>query len=203
MKLYYLLVIFLLFAFGIQGQDLQISSGGKTKIIKAGTFIRLELPHPNDEPCDKCQRNTITGELLSNVDEKVKLKVEESYEPLLLENKNVGYIFKNYGSKTNQLTLDIPHNIIMSITKMGNKKLNKTPTLSGIGMGLMLIGMSHLISAPIAELGEDGSGGLLLLLGLPELVTGIILYSAIRHKTFITRESCPGRGVGEKIWELN
>ncbi len=69
-------------------------------------------------------------------------------------------------------------------------------------MTLLLLGLGHLVSAPIAEFTEGNGGSVLLWLGLIETVTGIVLGSSLQQKPIITSVDCPVKRAGGKIWSI-
>jgi len=193
--------IFLCITSALHAQDLQLTSGKKSKTIKAGTFIEVQLPSDIQGPCVKCA-NSMRGQMISYVDGKLNLQVKQSVETLMEGQNSIGYLNKNYKTK-DMPTLTIPREKILSITIKGKKKMRKRTTGEVLGIVVTMLGISHLISAPIAELTEDGGGSILLGLGLAELVTGIILGPSLQQKPFITSEECPQKRNGKKIWVLN
>ncbi len=192
-----------LFAYsGVSAQNIHLTSGSKTKTIKAGTFIEIGLATPDQEPCLKCPVNGVRGRLVSSGDGKISLDVYQSREPLMKEKTNVGYLIKTYKKK------DIPTQSfvltdILSITKKGKHKIKKYTPVQSVGMVLTLIGFGNLVSAPYVSHSDTKTANTLIGVGLTEMVTGIILGRAFHQKTFYTSESCPQKKPGKKIWKLN
>ena len=200
---FFISTLILLFAIHTNAQDLELTVGSRTKVFKAGTFITVELPTPNQEPCEECPLTSMTGQLVSSVDGKINLKVRRSSEPLVELKENVGSLTKYY-DHGDQPVLSIPKEVIMSITKADSK--SESATTAGVLVGTLLVwaGTGHLISSPIAGFKEDEKGGTLLWLGLSEVAIGAVLISAFQSKPFITSVNCPkkGRGRGSHIWTI-
>jgi hypothetical protein len=185
----------------MDAQDLLLTSGKKIKTIKPGTFIEVELPSVIHDPCINCS-DVMRGKMISYADGKLNLQVKQSGEPLVEGGNNIGYLYKNYNSK-NIPTISILRENILSVTVKGKKKIRKRTTGEVVGMIISILGISHLVSAPIAELTEDGGGSVLLGLGIAETITGFILGPSLHQKTYYTNENCPQKRTGQKIWVLN
>ncbi len=186
----------------IKAQDLVLTSGSKSKTIKAGTFIELYLSPPNLEPCRKCPLNGIRGQLVSSIDGKLTLKVYHAIEPITEENSNIGNVTKNYKKK------DVPTQIfsrenILSITVKGKKKIKKYTPPQSVGMVLILFGFGHLISAPIVSIEDNDTANTLIGVGLTEMALGIALETTFKQKTYFTSEACPNKKTGNKLWVIN
>lgn len=186
----------------IIGQDLLLVSGNKTKTIEAGTFIEIELPAKNTEPCEKCSSSGMIGQFVGYENGQVKVKVKTMHEPLSEENLIVGYTSKKYTKKETAPVMSIPKEVIMSITPKGKKKLKNSTTAQVIGNIFLFFGTGHLSAAAISELNDDNSGGLLLKLGLAEIVVGTALGSIFRQKPYITSEKCPQLKENSKVWVI-
>jgi hypothetical protein len=195
-------VIFLLTYSGISAQDIKLTSGSKTKTIKAGTFIEISLATLGQEPCLKCPVNGVRGRLVSSADGKINLAVYQSREPLIEEKNNVGSLIKNY-KKKDIPTLSFTGTDILSITKKGKNKIKKYTPVQSLGMVLTLFGFGNLISAPYVIQADTKTANTLIGVGLTEMASGIILGRAFQQKTFYTSESCPQKKPGKKIWVLN
>ncbi|HUQ67092.1 MAG TPA: hypothetical protein VM101_13105 [Flavitalea sp.] len=198
-----LIIIIFDFSSHSTAQDIHLKSGNKFKTIKAGTFIEIELPTPNQEPCAKCKYNFMAGELISSAGDKVTLRVIESLEPLVEEKENVGWVEKKYMAKGKGRVLSIPNDIILSIKQRGKKKLREYKTGGVIGMVLAILGSSQLVAAAINELDEGSQGNLLWISGGAELLTGITLIGVFGQKLYITSFDCPQKLAGQAVWEIN
>lgn len=187
---------------GLSAQDIHLTSGNKTNIIEAGTFIEVMMP-PDQETEIECSRNKVLGEFISYSEGKLKMRVLESLEPLMLEKELAGYTIKKYKSKENKLIIDIPNENILSITQKGKKKLRDNATMDVIGVSLILLGSAHLISAPIVRETTEGRARTLYGLGLAEVITGILFVGIFSQKMYITSEYCPDKKPGAKVWMLN
>ncbi len=194
--------LFLLAYSGISAQDIKLTSGSKTKTIKAGTFIEISLATPAQEPCLKCPVNGVRGRLVSSADGKISLAVYQSREPLIEEKNNVGSLTKNY-KKKDVPTLSFDRTDILSVTKKGKNKIKKYTPVQSIGMVLTIIGFGNLVSAPYVSHSDSKTANTLIGAGLTEMVSGIILERAFQQKTFFTSESCPQKKPGKKIWVIN
>ncbi|MEP6793111.1 MAG: hypothetical protein ABJB16_02205 [Saprospiraceae bacterium] len=194
--------LFLLAYSAMSAQHIKLTSGSKTRTIKAGTFIEISLATPGQEPCNKCPVYGVRGRLASSTDGKISLAVSQSREPLMEEKTNVGYLTKNYKKKATP-TLSFPVTDILSVTKKGKNKINKYSALQSVGMALTVIGFGHLISAPYVSQSDTKTANTLIGAGLAGMVSGIIINRTFRQKTFYTSESCPQKKPGKKIWVLN
>lgn len=184
-------------------QDLQIKSGNKTKTIKAGTFIEIVLPTPNDEDCAKCKYNRMAGEFLSYADDKVQLRIAELSETIVSESTNIGYQQKIYTQKDKSPVLTIPKDIILSIELKGKKKLREYSVGHVVGQVLTTTGVALLMGAGVNELSEGKQDNLLWVTGGSGALTGIILLTIFRQKLYITSERCPEAIAGRPLWEIN
>lgn len=201
-KTVFIVTIILYLASAIEAQDIQLTSGNKSKTIKAGTFIEVALSGNGQEPCANCT-NSVRGELISYVDGNLKLKGTQVREPLMDGETNVGYLVKYYKKKNTIPTLSATREEILSIVVKGKKKMKKRTTGSSIGMILTMFGAAHLVAAPVSELSENNSGSLLLGLGLAEMISGLVIGGMFPQKVYITSEACPQKKPDEKIWVLN
>ena len=199
----FLLAILLTFPFVSFAQDLQLSRNGKTKIIQAGSYIEISLPAAAQEPCDECPSHTMAGQMLGYENGILRLKVKSSAEPIVSDKKKVGSQTKTYTSGDAAPVMEIPKDIILSVTKKGNKKVREGTTLRSVGAILTLLGAGHLTAWGVLKLTDDSDGDLLLALGLAEFLSGIVLGTAFPQKTFITSSLYPGNPETQKIWKLN
>lgn len=202
MKYLYAIAVLLFFFIQINAQDLLLVSGSKTKTIEAGTFIEIELPAQNTEPCEKCSSGGMIGQFVGYENGQVKLKVKTMHEPLSEENSIVGYTSKKYTKKETAPVLSIPKDVILSITQRGKNKLRDNTTGQVIGFILLFFGTGHLSAAAISELNEDNSGGLLLKLGLAEVALGTVMSSVFKQRPYITSEKCPQLKENSKVWVI-
>lgn len=202
MKYLYAIAVLLFFFIQINAQDLLLVSGSKTKTIEAGTFIEIELPAQNTEPCEKCSSGGMIGQFVGYENGQVKLKVKTMHEPLSEENSIVGYTSKKYTKKETAPVLSIPKDVILSITQRGKNKLRDNTTGQVIGFILLFFGTGHLSAAAISELNDDNSGGLLLKLGLAEVALGTVMSSVFKQRPYITSEKCPQLKENSKVWVI-
>ena len=205
MQLYsFLLISFLLcFTIGSKAQDIQLTSGSKTKTIHANTFIRVEIPIPRLEPCSDCAGRSVIGKLISYENGNLKIRVASSYESLLEEEYNIGYLYKKYSDKERQPILDIPREDLLSIMKLGNKRARERTTLESIGIVLLALGTANLISSPIGYESDTDTGNRLLAIGLTEMVIGTVLGVTSQRKPYFLSKDCPKMKEGDKIWVFN
>ena len=184
-------------------QDLQLTRNGKTKTIKAGTFIEVDLPTASLEPCNTCPIYTMAGQLISSEDNKVRLKIKTSTQPIVNDRIAIGSQTKTFTSGDNAPVMEIPKDIILSITKKGKKKVREHSTPEVIGMTILILGLSHVASSPFVEITEGNDSGFLLALGATEFVAGLVLGMATRQKALITHPDHPANPEKQKIWKLN
>jgi len=121
-KTAFIAAIILYIASGIEAQDISLTIGKRTKTIKAGTFIQVQLPVPNQEPRVNCPINSMSGQLISYGNGKLNLLVKRSVEPLSEGNTNVGYLKKITRTKENNLHLIFPGTPYCRLQKKGKTK---------------------------------------------------------------------------------
>ncbi|MFZ1678655.1 MAG: hypothetical protein WBP41_06580 [Saprospiraceae bacterium] len=195
--------IFMLAYSGISAQDFHLTSGGKTRTIKAGTFISLQLPVPGQKPCLKCDLNYMAGQFMSYTDGKLKLRLIHSDIVIPDGDKNAGYIHRNFKNETNQSVVEISTDSILTITKKGVKKLSNRTTGEKVGMFLVILGASNVLSAPLAEAVEKDGAVPFVLVGLSEIISGGIVGAAFSQKTLVTSPDFPQKRSQKKIWVIN
>ncbi len=192
-----ILVSFMLLVSGIQGQDIQLQSGNKSKTFKAGTFLEIVQPAPGTVPCEKCSYNVVRGKLISYQDGIVTMMLEEKKEVLVSDGKTLGFRETSYAADMPLTNTAIPKEDILSIKQSGKKKLNTLTTGQAIATVVGLVGLGHLVSIPLA--GDNGS--LLAVVGASEVVVAIILGVSSSPKTYVTHINCPDKPKSnDKIW---
>ena len=195
-----LLAYLLLQVSGIQSQDIHLSLGNKTKTFKAGTFLEIILPAPGTVPCDKCSFNVVKGKLVSYQQEVVTMVLYEKKEVLVTDGKIMGYRETGYTKNMSIANIEIPKTDILSIAQSGKKKLKTMTTGTTIATVIGLVGLGHIVSAPLA----DDKAELLVGLGVAEVVVAIILGTTSSPKTYRTHINCPEQPKESKeiwIWE--
>ena len=202
MKSRFLLVVAISFLFTTAGntQDLILQSGNKTKTIKANTFIRLSLPVKEETPCVKCATKRVTGLLLASTDDQIEILAREVNDPIIRGDTVFGQEIKYYRQRSLSPRLLIPKTEVLSVLKSGNKKINKSNVAEKLGVTLAIFGAGTLSAAPWVD--EADSANKLIWVGLAEMVAGIAISKIFENKVFYTNANCPGRNVGERVWEI-
>ena len=194
-----ILAILLCLFSAISAQDLRLSSGGKNKTIKAGTFIEVIVPATGIAPCEKCSHNVLSGKLVSYHDGVLTIIPHEKKEVLVTDGKTLGFRETKYTEEMSLASADIPKEDILSVKQSGKKKLKGLTTGQVIATCIGLLGLGHLASIPLA--GENGD--LLAEVGAAEVVVAIVIGVSSTPKTYVTNIKCPGQGkYPGKIWML-
>jgi|SRR5688572_4147758 len=185
-------------------QDLHLSSGNSKKTIEAGTFIEIELLPTNQDPCDDCAINKITGQLISYDDGKLNLRMKNMTKTLVENGNQVGYTSKTYSKKDIAPLVIIPRDSVISIIIKGKKRVNEHTAGELVGIVLYAMGSAHLFSAPFIVASAPDESKTLLGLGLAEVAAGITLGLVFQQKPFITSsEYCLLNNESNKIWRIN
>lgn len=199
--LVYHLGFILYFCSTLPAQDIQLQNADQIRTIKVGKFIDVKLSYPGLEPCSGCC-NGARGQLISFADGVLKLKVYQSVEPIINGNKSVGSAVKSY-QKTDYPLMSFNKDNILSITRKGNKRIKKFTPMQSVGITLTMLGAANLLAgAEVRDVSKDASNTLMEV-GITEFVTGIILSSTFRQKTYITSPSCPSKRNKGKLWVIN
>jgi len=178
-------------------QDLILISGNSEKTIKTGTFIQIQLPAKNQQPCDDCPLSIMKGQFLGFQNDQLRLHVSFTSEIMSADETIIGYATKNYTDKGNSPVLTIPKDIILSITKKGRKKLNDTHPGDGAAIVLGIVGLGSLAAIAVA----DEEAGPILTAGVIEIGIAVVMGSVFKQKKFITSPECPDRK-DHRIWVL-
>ena len=178
-------------------QDLNLISGNSERTIKSGTFIQIQLPAQNQQPCDDCPLHIMKGQFLGIQNDLLRLRVSFTSEIISEDETIIGYVTKNYTDKGNSPILTIPKDIVLSITKKGRKKLIDTHPVDGVAIALGIVGLSSLAAIAVA----DEEAGPILTAGVIEIGIAVIMGSAFKQKKFITSPECPDRK-NHRIWVL-
>ena len=176
-------------------QDLNLVSGDSEKTIKTGTFIQIQLPAQNQQPCDDCPLHIMKGQFLGYENDHLHLRISFTSEIISADETIIGYVTKNYTDKEKSPTLTIPKDIILSITKKGRKKLMDTHPGDGAAIALGIVGLSSLAAIAVA----DEEAGPILTAGVIEIGLAVIMGSVFKQKKFITSPECPDKK-NHRIW---
>ena len=199
-KTFCILAYFLFQVLGIQSQDIHLNLGSKTKTFKAGTFLEIALPAPGTEPCEKCSFNVVKGKLVSYQHEVLTMVLYEKKEVLMTDGKPMGFRETTYVKDKSIANIEIPKAEILSISQSGKKRLKTMTTGTTIATVIGLVGLGHIVSAPLA----DDKAELLAGLGVAEVVVAIILGVSSSPKTYRTHINCPEQPKSSNeiwIWE--
>src|SRR5688572_9462733 len=187
LKIAHLLLLLLLIFSTASSQDLQLVSDKSEKTIKAGTYIQVQLPSENQDPCTNCPMNVMIGKLVGYDNNELRLQLSSTREPIVEDRLNVGYITKDFTSEQKAPVMTIPKEVILSITKVGINKPNKMHPVDGVAIVFTVLGIGSLASIPFA----DEQAGKLLTVGLIELGIGAVMGGVAKQKRFITSPLCP------------
>jgi hypothetical protein len=142
------------------------------------------------------------GKLVSNADGKVNVLVTQSRESLVENNKNIGHITRIITRKDAATIHPIAHDVILAITKKGEKQIRKRSIGDVIGKTLFSVGVGHMLAAPISGASDADAGNRLWIIGGVEALTGIAIGSFSKQKVFITSQLYPSKESNRKIWVL-
>ena len=199
LKITQILISLLLIISAASSQDLHLVSGKSEKTIKAGTYIQVQLPSANQDPCTNCPMNVMIGKLIGYENNELRLQVSSTREPITEDNLNVGYATKEYTFGRKAPVMAIPSDVILSITKVGKNKPNELHPLDGVAIVFTVLGIGSLASIPIA----DEQAGKLLAAGLIELGLAAVIGGVAKQKKFITSPHCPDQKENARMWVLN
>ena len=194
--------IFLLALFQVAGQDLVLTYGNRTKTIKAGSFIRVETPSRNQEPCLKCSTSFAIGKLVSAKNGNIQILPMKTSQPVVQNGAVTRINEVSYLDTASATVVNMPIEEIYSITEQGDKKFRENTAGQVMGFILMSLGASHLLSVPVVELTEGNDSKTLLFLGLGEFLAGIVTSQIFKHKTYITHLACPERKGSDRVWNF-
>ena len=180
-------------------QDLHLVSGKSEKTIKAGTYIQVQLPSENQDPCTNCPMNVMIGKLIGYDTNMLRLQLSSTREPITEGNLNVGYSTTEYTFERKAPIMAIPSDVILSITKVGKNKPNEMHPLDGVAIVFTVIGIGSLASIAVA----DEQAGKLLTAGVIELGIAAVIGGVAKQKKFITSPHCPDQKENAKIWVFN
>lgn len=190
--------IFLFVFHSLSSQDLRLNSGKAHRIIKTGTFIRLDLPH-DARPCKKCEYNSITGKLLSTQRDSISLLVHSSLHTETEGGQTPVLIRKSY-KKDQAPILSMAKADILSITKKGRKRVGDRTSAEKIGMLFFVWGGAHIAIAPALD--DADQSNTLIGIGLTEMVLGVAMARIFRQKPTITSQECPLMKAGKRLWAI-
>ena len=193
---------FILTVLPIDAQDIQMTSGNKTKTINAGTFIEVELATPYQQPCKECPLYMVAGKLVSYDDGKLNLLIQRSREPIVEEKKQTGVLIKKF-KQEDMHVLSVPREEVLSITQRGKKKFKESTAGQAIGRLIFVLGLANMISSPVAAVEDGETGKLLLSLGAIEVLTGMVVNAVFDQKTYFTSENSSLKDRRNKIWVIN
>jgi hypothetical protein len=195
-----LLALAILFPGFLFSQDLILTNGQKSIKFKTGSFVRILIPSKTIEPCATCSGDYMTGKIVSFRDQVLTLDVVKTGQIISEDGKVIGHADFTYSRNSENRTITIPANEILSVTQQGKKKYKTTSTGQVIGQVSTILGIGHLVSIPFADENKD----VLAVVGLSELVLGIILATSLDEKEYITSINCPSKSPSpDKIWKLN
>jgi hypothetical protein len=181
-------------------QNLELTHQQKTKIIKTGTYLKLKVAKPGQDPCMKDAGKIIYGRLIGYDQGILKMQISHINDRPVGDSLAYYYTCKVFSEHFELPIMEIKKEDVTSIVIKGKNKSRKHTTGSTIGMVIAVIGIGHLASAPIV--GEDDAG-LLVGLGLAEFFGGILISSAFKQPLFITYPGClKVNDPGKKTWEI-
>lgn len=194
-----ILISLLLLYSSASSQDLHLVSGKSEKTIKAGTYIQVQLPSKNQEPCPNCPMNVMIGKLIGYDTNMLRLQLSSTRETLTEGNLNVGYATTEYTFERKAPVMAIPSDVILSITKVGKNKPNEMHPLDGVAIVFTVLGIGSLASIAVA----DEQAGKLLAAGLIELGIAAVIGGVAKQKRFITSPQCPDQKENARMWVFN
>lgn len=196
-----LLLILSIFRFGeVIAQHLELTCQDKHKIIKAGTYLRLNVAKPDLDPCLKNETKIIIGRLIQYDHGILKMQVNSISDRPTGDSLCYYHTDQVFNAEFLLPTMEFKKEDVVRIVIKGKNKSRKYATGTTIGHVISVIGFGHLVSAPIV--GEDDAG-LLIGLGLAEFFGGFLISSAFHQPSFLTHPWCMNESdSGKKIWEI-
>jgi|GEM_PF-5374393 len=181
-------------------QNLELTHEHKTKTIKAGTYLKLKVTKPDQDPCGKDAGKIIYGRLIQYDQGILKMQVSNIVDRPVGDSTAYYSTCKIFSTHFDLPIMDFKKEDVLSIVIKGKNKSRKNTTGNTIGRVITVIGLGHLVSAPIV--GEDDAG-LLIGLGLAEFFGGFLISAAFDQPSFITYQNCLNvKDPGKKAWEI-
>jgi len=203
MKILRLPIILFLSIFIFNGaiaQNLELTYQHKTKTIKAGSYLKLKVTKPGQDPCGKESGKIIYGRLIRYDQGILKMQVSNIVDRPTGDSVAYYSTCKIFSTHFDLPVMDFKKEDIINLVVKGKNKSRKSTTGNTIGRVITVIGFGHLVSAPIV--GEDDAG-LLIGLGLAEFFGGLLISSAFDQPSFVTYSGCLNvNDPGKKVWEI-
>ena len=180
-------------------QDLLLTHGKKMRTIEQGTFIQVEVPKPSDGPCKDCPLNLITGKLIEVKSDSLTIRVVESSEYILNQEKVVGYTYRKYTSPGDGPLINIPKSDVLSVVLKGKNKAHQMHPWDVAGNVLTNLG---LVTAFFVFMDNNRSEEVLYATSFA-MITGSILSLLVRQPYYKTSTQSGTKKLSHEIWKLN
>lgn len=173
---------------------------GKSKTIESNSVIKVLLAVDSADMTSVCDGYFMTGHLVNTSRDSVAIRLINT--ALLISDQQNGptEILTYYHRPSSAPMIMIAKQDIMSVTKMGKRKASDMTTPQKVGATLMILGLSHLVASPFFRSDHQET---LALLGVGELLTGLILGIGFERKSFVTSDLCPNVWKGGPLWTID
>src|SRR5688572_6875415 len=198
MKHILLIILLNVLAFTAHSQDLHLVSGKKSKKIPAGTFIQLTMAVDSLSADFLCKFPMGTGRFEGYENDKLKIAITEAVQPIIFKRNYEGT--QTFSYSTPQTVL-IYKEKIQSIKIVGKRKIKEHTTGQSLGYLLIVLGLGHISTSPIAGFDEEENGDLLLKIGLSEFIAGIAMAIIFDQKTYYLSPACEGSS-DKLVWSI-
>lgn len=182
----------------LQAQPLVLVSGNKEKTIKAGEWIEVSLARKGDGIESRCNCPSWLGVFKEQANDSVYVYAQRIASPDIgnLESTLSYYAYKDDVSKLPVHAIAVK-DITLIIFRGRGKEPREYSALGNIGMLLSIAGSGALLASPLAE-----NTGDIALLGVGELVTGIILVGIGKQPRYILSADHPDSREEKRIWKI-
>lgn len=200
MKIYVscFIVVIIFSALIVSGQDLVFQADDKTKTIKANTYIKITMTPVGENPCGKCEVNSVIGKLLSSQNDSIQIKVRSSEMTINEDNRPV-LLYRRYQSKDAPV-ISIPKNNVLAVKQQGIHHYKEHTGGETLGQLLALSGGSYMIGSTGVE--DDHNSNKMLAVGITTLILGITTAAIAERNLIVTSEFCPNIKEGKRIWSI-
>jgi hypothetical protein len=196
MRIRYILILMMMNVL-LHAQSLVLVSGNKEKTIKRGEWIEVSLSRKGDGIESRCNCPSWLGVLKEQANDSVYIHAQRIAKPEIgLESTLSYYSFENDVSKLPVIAIAVK-DITLIIFRGGGKEPREYSTLGNIGMLLSIAGSGSLLSSPLAE-----NTGDIALLGVGELITGIILVGIGKRPHYVLSADHPKSRDEKRIWRV-
>jgi hypothetical protein len=132
----------------VDAQNLEFTRKNKSKVIEAGTFVKIELAGPYQSLCKTCLLNTMTGKLISVSEDSLQIQLVELNKTL---DGSVGYQKEKYVIPSSGPLLRLAKNEILSVESKGKNRVHQYHPGETVSNAISSMASVVLFSNAIAE----------------------------------------------------